>query len=56
MMPNIVNMVPLGLHFGFIFGTFGTLFCILFFDSKMGTLDECGYQGKWPQGRLKEAT
>ena len=35
-MPNIVNMAPLGLRFGVIFGTFGTLFCMLFFGSKMG--------------------
>ena len=39
-MPNIVNMAPLGLRFGLIFDTFGTLFCMLFFDSKIGTLGE----------------
>ena len=36
-MPNIVNMAPLGLRSGVIFGTFGGPFCMLFFDSKMGT-------------------
>ena len=41
-MPNIVNMAPLGLRFGVIFGTFGGLFCMLFFDAKKGTLEECG--------------
>ena len=40
-LPNGLNMAPLGLRFGLILGTFGGLFCMLFFDSKMGTLDEC---------------
>ena len=55
-MPNIVNMAPLGLRFGVIFGTFGSPFCMLFFDSKMGTLDEYGEGGGPSQGSLKEAT
>ena len=33
-MPNVLNMAPLGLRFGLILGTFGGLFCRLFFDAK----------------------
>ena len=39
-MPNMLNMAPQGFRFGVIFGTFGDLFCMLFFDSKIGTLEE----------------
>ena len=41
MMPNVVNMGPLGLHVGVIFDTLGSLFRMLCFSSKMGTLGEC---------------
>ena len=44
--PKIVSMAPLGLHFGTLVGTFGGQFCMLLLGSKMGTLGECGYQGK----------
>ena len=33
-MPNVLNMAPLGLRFGLIFGTFGALFCMLFLIRK----------------------